>query len=200
MKKSISILLALLLSGLVIWIIIYVYLYFPIWTYAYDGIGDFEDRGYRASSHRYLLKIDKINLSKNQEKTYTYKVGKLPNTSMRIGLTFPLDKENNWAQFEGINVNIEIKNESDDDIVLAYVGELSFPNSLFVPSLIELEGARKYLFYSNNSIYKEIKILGTPMRYYQRRNIVITFQMSNLGKNKIDMSSIDLILIGGGWK
>ncbi|MCF6226395.1 MAG: hypothetical protein L3J22_08875 [Xanthomonadales bacterium] len=154
----------------------------------YTGDGDFIDKGSKVATHRFILNLGEINL--NQKKSYKFKLKNLPSTRFTIGLSFVFDKPTKIAyqlsETRPNNAVISFKLMDNNEIITA-MSNKKISSLTWSQQANNKSGA---FIYSRNHSY----FLPDNSKEY-----ILTLDV-NMQNTKQQVSTVELVLRGGGWK
>ncbi|MCF6226394.1 MAG: hypothetical protein L3J22_08870 [Xanthomonadales bacterium] len=154
----------------------------------YTGDGHLIDNGFR-SADRFILNLGKINL--NQKKSYKFKLKNLPTETFVIGFSFvfenPTEVYHQQPELRPNNAVVSFK-LMDDDKVITTLNNKKIHSLTWSQPAKDKSGA---FVYSRNHSY----FLPDNSKEYI---LILDVNMQNTKKEQ--MSTVELVLTGGGWK
>lgn len=180
---------------------VYIYLYVHPWRYSYSGDGIFTDKGFSASSYRYVLKLDELSLANSVGNKRTYFVGSLPQTSMRVALRFVLAEGESRESIDNLKIRLVVSASSDHQNYFQYKGKLYSQGEGFTPtSYMNSAGETVIVMYEKEPFMEPITIFGRHSGLYQREARIVEFELLEPIEKPLRQNQAELIIFGGGWK
>ncbi len=205
MSKRLKVLMSIGIVLLLAWVGAFIYLYNPLWAFDYEGEGIFADRGPRASSYRYVLVLDRYDLSRKSG-TGKYMIGELPRTDMRLGLRFFLSDN----EFQGgigarehiddVGIAVAISGRGESDVYFQYSGPLYTPDSGFVPTTRPGHDGGVVIMYSPRPLLSTVQVFGLDTGIIKQEHCVVSFRLTDPIDKPLNENTVELIVFGGGWK
>lgn len=191
------------LLSLIIFLIVifYVLFNFQPWQHSYDGDGNFSDKGATVSSYRYVLTLDKFDLTNAGNNKHIYNIGKLPRIDMRLALRFVLKKEESRGSIDNLHIRLSISEMNEEAPYYEYDGKLYTPDSGFIPTeYTNSHGDRIIVMYSREPFYQQMMLFGQPAGFYKQGRRRLGFEIVDALEKPISNNYAELIIFGGGWK
>lgn len=173
------------------------------WRFVYEGEGVFVDRGITATSNRYWLRIDSIDVTRRSENRYA--IGALPQAARNLGLRFTLRPGDTLATVSSLTVRVALADAASGSVLYEYEGRLYDPHRYdgeFSPVMYPShQGPQTLVMYTPAyEPCERLKILWLRTPLCRPAPRTLSFAVIAPVQSPMPATMAELVIFGGGWK